>query len=163
MILEIEFAETNHEMEIEMGEVYNVSDESYKRGYEAGYEAGVNEPKPVGGLLKYVKLTVTPETSNVLNIDNPLGGIAKKVSVIKKPFNPTSKTKSGKFLADYDLGIGVGLYHDTSSSVLYTSNLTSGTVNNAQFKFTEGRISIYRYNAANTWDENSEYEVEIYE
>ena len=43
MILEIEFAETNHEMEIEMGEVNNVSDGGYERGYSEGFANGLAE------------------------------------------------------------------------------------------------------------------------
>lgn len=116
----------------------------------------------VGELTKYTKIIAKPTERASFVIANPLGGIAKKVFV-RKTTAVTSSRRCQKYLADFDLGIGVGEYADTSSTVLYAATKTEGTVNNGNFKMTEGTITLYRFNAANTWDDTAEYEVEIYE
>ena len=117
----------------------------------------------VGALTRYAKIVAKPESSTSFTIENPLGGIAKKVFVIMTPYELTTKRRCRKFVADYDLGIGVGEYSDAESLVLYASKSTTGTVGNGTFKITDGKIILYRYNSANAWEENSEYEVEIYQ
>lgn len=116
----------------------------------------------LGGLTKYTKLIAKPTERASFVIANPLGGIAKKVSV-RKTTPVTSSRRCQKYLADFDLGIGIGEYADTSSTVLYAAAKTEGTVNNGNFKMTEGTITLYRFNAANTWDDTAEYEVEIWQ
>lgn len=126
----------------------------------------VNVPVPdvgVGTLTKYAKITAKPESNTSFIIENPLGGIAKKISVIMTPYELTSKRRCRKYVADYDLGIAVGEYSDTDSKVLYASRLTNGTIENGNFKITEGQIVLYSYNSANAWETNSEYVVEIYQ
>lgn len=126
----------------------------------------VNVPIPdvgVGTFTKYAKITAKPESNTSFTIENPLGGIAKYISVIMTPYELTSKRRCRKYVADYSLGIAVGEYSDTGSVVLYASKLTTDTVENGRFKITEGQIILYRYNAANTWETNSEYVVEIYQ
>jgi hypothetical protein len=116
----------------------------------------------IGNLTKYTKIIATPQSTTSFTIDNPLGGIAKKVSIQRVNTEPTSSRRCLKYLADYDLEMGVGYYTDTGGSARYTSVRTAGTVSNSQFKMTEGSIIIYRYNSANAWD-TSEYEVEIWQ
>lgn len=116
----------------------------------------------LGGLTKYTKLIAKPTERASFVIANPLGGIAKKVSV-QKTTPVTSSRRCQKYLADFDLGLGVGEYADTGSKVLYTATKTEGTVNNGEFKMAEGTITLYRFNAANTWDDTAEYEVEIWQ
>lgn len=117
----------------------------------------------LGNLSKYAKVIAKPESATQFTIKNPLGGIAKYISVIMTPYELTSKRRCRKYVADYNLGIAVGEYSDTGSVVLYASNLTTGTAGNGEFKIAEGQIILYRYNAANAWETDSEYEVEIYE
>lgn len=116
----------------------------------------------LGTLTKYAKIIAKPAERASFVIVNPLGGIAKKVSV-RKTTAVTSSRRCQKYLADFDLGIGVGEYADTSSTVLYSVSKTEGTVNNGNFKMTEGTITLYRFNAANTWDDTADYEVEIWQ
>ena len=117
----------------------------------------------VGNLTKYTKVIAKPESATSFVIANPLGGIAKYISVVMTPYELTSRRRCRKYVADYNLGIAVGEYSDTDSLVLYTSKLTTGTVENATFKITEGQIILHRYNSANAWESSAEYEIEIYE
>lgn len=43
MILEMDFSENDQNIEMEFGEVNNISDGGFERGYEAGYESGYSE------------------------------------------------------------------------------------------------------------------------
>lgn len=117
----------------------------------------------VGNFTKYAKIIATPSSSTSFVIENPLGGIAKKVFVRRLVDTATSSRRCTKLIADNDLGIGVGEYIDTSGRVRYTFTNTSGSISNSQFKMAEGTITLYRYNSANTWDSSNEYEVEIYQ
>ena len=117
----------------------------------------------VGEFTQYAKFIAKPASTTSFVIENPLGGIAKYISVIMKPYELTARRRCRKYAADYNLGIAVGEYSDTDSLVLYTSKLTTGTVGNATFKITEGEIILYRYNSANAWETSAEYEIEIYQ
>lgn len=165
--MKVKFTQSKQTFNANFDEVNNISDGGYERGYDKGYEVGyadgLNEPKLLGALSKYIKIIAKPQTATSFTIENPLGGIAKKISVIMKPYQITSKRRCRKYIADYDMRMAVGEYSDTDSSVLYNSKLTTGTVGNGEFKITEGKIILYRYNPANAWEEDCEYEVEIYE
>lgn len=167
MKIDVKFSETSQNFAPKWGEVQNLSDGGFERGYAVGYAEGYilgqNDPKPLGNLSKYIKFKVKPTSTTVFNIENPLGGIAKKVSVTMSPYVLTSKRRCRKYIADYDLGIAVGEYSDTGSSVLYASKKTTQEIENGCFKITEGKISLYRYNSANAWETDSEYEVEIWQ
>lgn len=117
----------------------------------------------VGEFTQYAKIVAKPESNTSFTIKNPLGGIAKYISVTMKPYELTSKRRCRKYIANYNLGVAVGEYSDTGSVVLYASKLTTGTAGNGDFKITEGQIILYRYNSANPWEADSEYEVEIYQ
>lgn len=162
----MELVSTAEVFDMEFESTVAAGDE-YKKGYAAGYadgfDDGMKEPDQIGELSKYTKIIAKPQSTTSFTIENPLGGIAKKVSVIMTPYQLTSKRKCRKYVADYNMGIAVGEYSDTGSSALYCSQLTTGTLENGRFKITEGKIILYRYNSANTWDDGSEYEVEIYE
>lgn len=117
----------------------------------------------LGGLTKYAKIIATPSTTTSFVIENPLGGIAKKVSVQRITNVAISSRRCQKYLADFELGIGAAQYVDTSGTARYVVTKTEGTVNNTYFKMTEGVITLYRYNASNVWDNTTEYEVEIWQ
>lgn len=117
----------------------------------------------VGGLTKYAKIIARPASTTSFVIENPLGGIAKKVSVLRITDVATSSRKCQKYLADFELGIGIGEYVDTSGRTRYPCVMVSGTVGNSQFKMSDGTITLYRYNSANTWDNINDYEIEIWQ
>ena len=123
----------------------------------AGIEAG-------GGEAAHVKLTAKPSSTVSFTIANPLGGIAKRVFVRRMSDTVTSNRKIRKYIADYDFGLG-------AAEVIYTDGAVRNAVymasdkspDNGQFAMTEGSVILYRFNSANTWDADSEYEVEIYQ
>ena len=116
----------------------------------------------VGNLTKYAKIIATPASTTSFYIENPLGGIVKKVFVRRTTDTASSSRRCQQYIADFELGIGVAEFIDTSGKSRYPVTETSGTVNNAYFKMTEDAITLYRYNSANAWDNTAEYEVEIY-
>ena len=116
-----------------------------------------------GNLSKYAKITAKPTSSTVFTIENPLGGIAKKVFV-KAISEPTTSVDIRRYIADYDLGFGAIELASTTTTRAYTANLvTTREPNNGEFSMTDGVIKLYRFNSANVWGANAEYEVEIYE
>lgn len=117
----------------------------------------------VGELTAYAKVTATPASSTSFTIQNPLGGMAKKVSVQRTTTDASSSRRIQKYIADADLGIGVIELVDTSGSVRYVAKMASGTPNNGDFAIRDGEIVLYRYNSANGWHTGSEYIVEIYQ
>lgn len=117
----------------------------------------------VGGLTQYAKITAKPGSTTSFSIVNPLGGIAKKVSINRTVETATSSRKCQKCLIDLELGIGISEFIDTNGRTRYPNVLTNGTPGNSDFKISDGTIVVYRYNSANTWDTSTEYEVEIWQ
>lgn len=117
----------------------------------------------VGGLSQYAKFIAKPATTNELDIKNPLGGIARKVSVQRTITDVTATRKIQQYIVDTDLGIGVMKLVATDGGAMYgTKPYDSGT-GNGKFDVKDGVITLYRYNGSNTWDSASEYEVEIWQ
>ena len=96
-------------------------------------------------------------------IENPLGGIVKKVSVCRISTAVSSTRKIRKCIADWDLKLGAVEAVYTDGSVRYPIVGVDASPNNSNFRVTDGVITLYRYNSATTWDTASEYEVEIYQ
>lgn len=117
----------------------------------------------VGGLTKYAKVIATPASSTSFTIENPSGGIAKKVFVKRLATDTPSDRKIQQYIADLDFGMGVLYAVSSGGGARYTATAVNSGVNNGNFMITEGKITLYRFNSSNTWDANSEYEVEIYE
>lgn len=161
MKMEVSFKEQNQSFDPAFVEVYNISDDSYQRGYADGYEDGL--AVGVGDLSKYVKIIAKPASSTVFTIENPLGGVAKKVYVKRTTTAATSSRKIHKYIADFDFEMGVLYAIASDGGARYTVKKVESSANNGEFAITDGKIVLYRYNSANTWDNNSEYEVEIYE
>lgn len=115
------------------------------------------------GTSNYVKTLATPASATSFQIENPLGGIAKKVSIRRISEAVTSSRKIRKCVVDWDIKLGALDAVYTSGTVKYGIDGTDANPNNGQFRMTEGLITVYRYNSATTWDANSEYEVEIYQ
>lgn len=115
------------------------------------------------GSNNYAKLIATAGSTTSFTIENPLGGIAKMVSI--KAISPTvtSSRKIHKCCLDWGTQIGAVKAYYSSGNVAYVMEGTSGTPNNGQFKMTDGLITVYRFNSATTWDTNCEYEVEIWQ
>lgn len=115
-----------------------------------------------GGLSQYIKIKAKPDSASSFTIENPLGGIAKKVFV-----QATSELKSTvtirKYAADYDFGISAIQLASSSEKRRYAAIMVDGTPGNQQFSISDGVIRFNRVNSANPWDVNSEYEVEIYQ
>lgn len=126
----------------------------------------VNVPVPevgVGEFTKYAKFIATPDSSTSFTIENPLGGIAKKVFVKRLTADTLSSRKIQQYIADLDFKMGVLYSVSSGDNARYTVTAVNSGVNNGKFMIKEGSIVLYRYNSANTWDTDSEYEVEIYE
>ena len=117
----------------------------------------------VGGLTQYVKFTATPASSTSFVINNPLGGVAKKVSVTRTTTATTSSRKIQQYLADLDLRMGALYAVDSGGSARYVVTAVDSGVNNGNFMIKDGTITLYRFNSANTWDTSNEYEVEIWQ
>lgn len=122
------------------------------------------EGKATGGgdSSKYVKITARPASTSYFDITNPLGGIAKVVTVLRTTGNTTSSNKIRKYIADSSLAIGVSESINTNGSTRYAVTGVGSSPNNGQFAIMDGSIRLYRYNSANTWDTGNDYEVEIY-
>lgn len=117
----------------------------------------------VGEFTKYAKFVATPTTATSFTIQNPLGGMAKKVFVQRIATDVTSSRRIRKYIADSDFGMGAIELVDTSGSVRYVARKVSSTPNNSEFAIDDGSITLYRYNSANAWHTGSEYIVEIYQ
>ena len=115
-----------------------------------------------GGSENYAKFTVKPTSTTSLTIPNPLGGIAKYFTIRRLSDTTPSSQKVYECVGSYNPPLGAIKFASESSTVRYAIQRTSGSINNAYFKITEGTIQVYRYNTANTWDTTSEYEVEIF-
>lgn len=126
-------------------------------------EVNVNVPTGGGGSSNYAKFTTTTDSATSFIIENPLGGIAKKVSIKAISPTTTSTRKIHLCCADWDVRIGAVKAVNSSGSAVYSMNGTDSTPNNGQFRITEGFITVYRYNSANTWDTTCEYEIEIFQ
>lgn len=118
--------------------------------------------KASGGSNNYAKFTATTASTTSFVIENPLGGIAKKVSI--KAISPTisSSRKIHLCCVDWDVKVGAVKAVNSSGSAVYSMNGTDSTPNNGQFRMTDGFITVYRYNTANTWDTTCQYEIELY-
>lgn len=113
---------------------------------------------------KYVKIFARPESTTAFTIVNPLGGIAKQVLVYRVSTTETENRKIQKYIADRDYGIGVVELISTSGTVRYpVTKAEDDTPGNSQFAMSNGVIKLQRHSSANTWDTESEYEVEIYQ
>lgn len=116
-----------------------------------------------GGSNNYAKFTATTDSTTSFIIENPLGGIAKKVSIKAISPTTTSTRKIHLCCVDWDVKIGAIKTVNSSGSAVYSMNGIESTPNNGQFRMTEGFITVYRYNSANTWDTTCEYEIELYQ
>lgn len=117
----------------------------------------------IGEFTKYAKVIATPASSTSFTITNPSGGIAKKVFVKRLATDTPSDRKIQQYIADLDFRMGVLYAVSSDGGARYTVTAVNSGVNNGNFMITEGKITLYRFNSSNTWDANSEYEVEIYE
>ena len=116
-----------------------------------------------GGANYYAKFIATTDSTTSFIIENPLGGIAKKVSIKAMSPTITSSRKIHACCVDWDVKVGAVKAYASSGNATYTMTGVNGTPNNGNFRMTEGFITVYRYNAANTWDTSCEYEVEVYQ
>lgn len=116
-----------------------------------------------GSATNYAKFVAKPDSTTSFIIENPLGGIAKKVSIKAIQPTTTSTRKIHLCAVDWDVRIGAVKAVNSSGSAVYSMSGTESTPNNGQFRMTEGFITVYRYNSANTWDTTCEYEVEIFQ
>lgn len=126
----------------------------------------VNVPIPdvgVGTLTKYAKIRAKPESTTSFTIENPLGGIARKACVQRTTTDVTSTRKIQQYIVDTDLGIGAMNLVATDGGYRYATTPYDSGTSNGKFEVKDGVMKLYRYNSANTWDTDSEYEVEIYE
>ena len=134
-------------------------------------ESLINELKSVlqekasggGSANNYAKVYITPESSTSITIENPLGGIAKCFVMRRLSDTAPSSQKVYECVGSYDPPLGALELASESNTVRYAIQRTNGSINNAYFKITEGKIQVYRYNTANTWDTTSEYEVQIWQ
>lgn len=132
-------------------------------GYDGFEFVTVNVAGGGGDSTNYTKFTVTPDSTTSFIIENPLGGIAKKVSI--KAISPTvtSSRKIHECCLDWDAKLGAVKAYYSSGSVTYVMTGIEGTPNNGNFRMTDGFITVYRFNSSTTWDTTCEYEVEIYQ
>ena len=122
----------------------------------------------IGGLSQYVKIYAIPQINNLFTITNPLGGLAKKVS-IRCPQGSATETKAGmiqKYSMDTSVGLGAMYYiHATNGSIACSGARQEATANaNARFCISEGKIEAKSYASSNgMWDTDCEYEIEIWQ
>ena len=121
------------------------------------------EAGDVGGLTQYAKFVAKPTTTTYFTVENPLGGIAKKITVRRLSDTKPSSRKIQDYIADLDTRMGVLYAVATSGNARYTVTMVDGSANNNEFSIKDGTITMYRYNSANTWDTGSEYEIEIWQ
>lgn len=122
----------------------------------------------VGGLTQYVKFTATPTSNVTFTITNPLGGLAKKIS-IRCPEGSTTESAQGLVqLYTMDTTVGLGcmklINASTGNITIYGSRQTDAASANSQFAITEGEVKARAYNATTaTWDTTCAYEIEIWQ
>lgn len=116
-----------------------------------------------GGGINYTKFTAKPDSTTSFVIENPLGGIARKVSIKAVSPTITSSRKIHECCLDWDLRLGAIKAYYSSGAVVYVMNGTDETPNNGEFRMTESFITLYRFNSATTWDTSCEYEIEIFQ
>ena len=142
-------------------------DEVYEAGFEKGQSQGGGSGE-VGGITQYVKTYATPQLNNLFTIVNPLGGLAKKVSITCPQGSPTESTAGmiQKYSMDTSVGLGAMHYiHATNGSIACSGSRQESTANtNARFAILEGKIEAKSYASSNgMWDVNCEYEIEIWQ
>lgn len=115
-----------------------------------------------GGVNNYAKFRATPASTTSFTIENPLGGIAQIVVVTRVSTNVTSNRKIRKCVISSGVKFGAVEAIYTDGAVRYAIVGVESGVSNSQFMVTDGSITLYRYNSATTWDDTSEYEVEIW-
>ena len=123
----------------------------------------------VGGLTQYVKTAATPTSAAIFTITNPLGGLAKKVS-IKCPEGSATETAQGVVqLYSIDTTTGIGgmklLNASTGNVTLYGVRQQAGeATSNSRFSVADGEIIARSYNTTTAkWDTTCEYEIEIWQ
>lgn len=122
----------------------------------------------VGGLSQYIKTVATPKSNVSFVIENPLGGLAKKVS-IKCPEGSATETVQGKvqrYTIDTTVGLGCMklLNASTGNITLYGVRQVDTITSNSTFAVSDGQITLRAYNQTTAiWDVSCEYEVEIWQ
>lgn len=115
-----------------------------------------------GSGVQYAKFTAAPTNTATFTIENPLGGLARLVSVSKvDPITGTTRRIS-KYLTDAVLGIGVMETSSASDVVRYTVKKADSSPGNSQFAVSDGQIVLKQYNSANTFVSGEMYEIEIW-
>lgn len=115
------------------------------------------------GANNYAKFTAKTDSTTSFVFENPLGGIAKMVSI--KAISPTitSSRKIHECCLDWNTRLGAVKANYSSGYVTYVMTGVEGTPNNSNFRMTDGFITAYRFNSATTWDTTCEYEIEIWQ
>lgn len=139
-------------------------------GVNGSYEGsgGGSGGGDVGGLTQYTKTYATPGSKAQLTIINPLGGLAKKIS-IKCADDANPWVTSGliqKYTMDAIVGLGsMRLTNASTGNVTtYATRQVSSITSNSQFLIEDGRIVARSYNQTTAmWDTTCEYEVEIWQ
>lgn len=122
----------------------------------------------VGGLTQYAKFTAKPTSNVIFTITNPLGGLAKKVS-IRSPEDSATETASGKIQRyTMDTTVGLGgmklINASTGNITMYGVRQVTKASSNSQFAIDDGTITARAYNATTaTWDVDCDYEIEIWQ
>lgn len=122
----------------------------------------------VGGLTQHARVYATPEIGGLFTITNPLGGLARKITITCPDGSPTL-TASGmiqKCTMDADVGLGSLYYiHATNGAISCTGTRQEATANaNARFAISEGLINAKSYASSNgTWDTTCEYVIDIWQ
>lgn len=169
--LDLGFSEHNQSFDVDFGQTQHITERivedldavliEQKELIAALQE--VLKKKVAGGAMNYAKIIATTDSTTSFIIENPLGGIAKKVSI--KAISPTitSSRKIHECCVDSDVQLGAVKAVASSGSANYVMSGTNSTPNNGQFRMTEDFITVYRFNSANTWHTACEYEVEIFQ
>ena len=115
-----------------------------------------------GSGIQYAKFTAAPASTATFAIENPLGGLARLVSVSKvDPITGTTR-RIAKYLVDAVLGIGVVETRSASDVVRYAVKKADSSPGNSQFAVSDGQIVLKQYNSANTFVSGEMYEIEIW-
>lgn len=132
-------------------------------GLISGTEGG-----DVGGLTKYTAMKATPTSNVIFTFTNPLGGLAKKISV-RCPDGSTTESERGLvqlYTADASVGLGCMKVLNTSTGnvSVYGVRQTAAASSNSQFAISDGKVTLRSYNATTAmWDVECEYEIEIWQ